>query len=330
MGNKSTNMKRIILLVLLLIIAALILLRKNSRQQKTDLIKPKVAIIKMKGRVIFAEEFDEAFMQENPQLKIGREDEYYLNALKKEFAYELIDDILLLKLAEQSGITVKYDEVSAEMALLKDGYTKESFDSMLENEGLSEDDIKNLTKKRLLIKKILDEKIYHDITITDEEINNFYEHFKVSFLMPEQYKIAKITVQDESRAKEVSERLMAKEITFEAAMEEYSEFIEPLEPEGKGYVPKSGIPEEFENALTELKTGEISNIINTANGFHILKFIDIKKEHIAPLEEVKERIERMLREQKEKLAYREFMSEYRKEMEVYIYDDYFERTVNEG
>jgi foldase protein PrsA len=292
--------------------------------------KPKVPVINISGSPIYAEEFEKAFLEENSQIELLRGDEYYIKVLKKEFAYKLVDEIILTELAVKSNIKVNREEILSELNHMKEGYTKESFDEMLKGEGITIAQLKGSIKKRLTLKKVLDEKVYNDIAVSDDEIADFYNQFKNNFYKPTEYKIEVITVQDEARAKEAYKRLKSKEIDFASAKEEYSILVEPLNVDEREYVPKSGLPEEFEVALLGLKPGRITGIVNTTKGFHILKLDDKKNGYIPSIDDIRDKIKRILLEKKQKMAYRNFIHDYRKEKSVIIFDDYFEAKQNEG
>jgi parvulin-like peptidyl-prolyl isomerase len=297
--------------------------------------KPKAFVIKISGNPIFEEEFERLFIESNSEHENLKGDEYYINTMKKDFAYNFADEMLLYKLASASGIRVNPEELSDELELIKNGYTKETFDEMLKSEELTLEKLEVMTRKRLLLKKVLDEKIYSGIIVTDDEIKEFYRRFKSSFFVPDEYKIDKITVEDETRAKEVYEKLTKKKrkarMDFKKAKERYSLVEEDEdETEKREYFPRSGLPEEFDNALEGLKEGKITPIINTAKGYHILKLIDIRKGHTPSIDKVKAKIERLIRERKEKKAYGSFMKDYRKEKGVVVNDEYFEVQKDES
>ncbi|MFC1856178.1 peptidyl-prolyl cis-trans isomerase [Thermodesulfobacteriota bacterium] len=318
--SKKVKLISIFAVVVLFLAALFIFIKKK---EKEVVIVPKVTIISMQGQEVFKEDFERDFLEENPHLNLDRGDEYYLNALKREYAHSRAEEMLLKRIAKREKVTVVSEEVTKEIERLMDGYSKMSFNEMLKSEGMTLDELRRLTLTRLILQKVLNEIIYKDITISDDEVSAFYNQFKSSFHHPEQYKIKKITVEDEIRAKEAYEKLKKKEIDFDTATEEYSIVLDPTNIDEQDYIEKSGIPEEFESAFSSLKPGNITNVINTPKGFHILKLEDVKPERIASIDEVSTRIERILREQKEKKAYSIFMNEAKQKYNLYIFDDYF-------
>lgn len=67
-----------------------------------------------------------------------------------------------------------------------------------------------------------------------------------------------------------------------------------------GYIRVGQLEKQFENAVFALKPGGTTDIIETDNGFHIFKVTDKKPESVLAYEEVKDKIQQFLREQKAK------------------------------
>ena len=322
MSKKKYSLKIILILLILLAIAAAFFMRNAKKKEAQVVIVPKIVVIKLKGTLITDEDFEKRFITANPDLG-DMDDKYYLNVLKKDYAYKLADEIILKRFAAGSGISVSKEELNAELAGMKEGYTGDSFKEMLASEGLTFAGLKTSIEKRLLMQKVLGEKVFSEITVSDNEIADFYHLFKNNYITPERYKIERITVQDEARASEVYELLKSKKIDFGAARDEYS-LSENSEDEVEvDYIPASGLTEEVYNAIVELKSGNMTGIINNSDGFHIIKLLDRKKARQLKLEEVKGNIDRLLRENKEKAIYSTFINDLRKENDIVILDDYF-------
>ena len=320
-GFKLTRRSLVILLVVVFAFLLLILRSCGSEQVK-KIVSAKGDVIKTKKEDISVREFENRFLKENPQVELLRGDESYILPLKKDFAFKLADDLILRALAEESNIKVSDDEVLAEINKMKEGYTEDTFKETLKQEKVTIKEITESIMDRLTIKKVLDEKVYKGITISDDEIAEFYNQFKNVFYKPEEFKISEISVKDEAKAKEILESLKTKKIEFENAAKENAH---PTEEElnKDAYLQESGLPEEFVNAIRGLAPGSLTGIIKNSEGYHILKLEDKINGHIPKIEEVKSNIERMIREKKEKIAYSKFMEKYRKEMGVVISDEYF-------
>jgi len=89
-----------------------------------------------------------------------------------------------------------------------------------------------------------------------------------------------------------------------------------------GYITPGQTVPEFEKVAFSLETGEISGIVETEFGFHIIKCEEIQEEHQPEFEEVKEQIENTLKSQKENAEINSLISQLREDSEVEIYYDF--------
>ncbi len=300
-------------------------------QQKVEVTEKKEDIvIRAGGKAITSAGFEKRFAKENPYVKRDKSDEYYLQALKKAFAYKLADELILLEIARASGIDVTDSEIFQELDNIKEGYDKKSFDEMLKSEGLTVEKLRGYTRKRLTLKRVLNKRVFRDISVTVDEAKAFYNKYKSSFVKPREYKINRVSFQTEEEAKEALAKLKSRELDFEAITpkEHDPASVDPLGIGNVGYVPKSGLLQEFEEALDDLKIGDITDVIHTAYGYYILKLEALNKERIPEFGEVKDEITRRLREKKEKAVYGAFMKKYKDENEVVINDEYFKVNKN--
>jgi foldase protein PrsA len=306
---------------MLLILLALPIIRFYQKKKAEAEKAPELFVIKINGKTIYEKKFEKIFEENNAELERQKGDEYYINTLKKEYAYTLANELMLIKFALEYDISVTKKEVLEEIDRIKEGYTDESFKETLKHEGITLDKLKDSTKNRLLLKKVSEKKVYNDIVITDDEVLDFYKQ--------DEYKIDQITFQDEALALTIYNEIKSGETDFASAQEKYSSGAEPLGAKDAGYIPKSGFPEEFEEALETLKSGEMAEVIHSAFGYHILMLQDKKGKHIPKIDKLKDKIKRILREKKEKTAYSNFMNNLRKEKRIVINDDYFKALENE-
>ena len=174
---------------MLLILLTLPIIRFYQKKIAEAEKAPQAFIIKINGETIYEKEFKKKFEENNDELERLKGDEYYLNTLKKEYAYTLANELMLLKFALDSGIYVTDNEVLKEIDKIKEGYTDESFEETLEQEDITLEKLKESTKNRILLKKVLEEKVYNEIVITDNEIEDFYKKYKNNFYKQDEYKI---------------------------------------------------------------------------------------------------------------------------------------------
>jgi parvulin-like peptidyl-prolyl isomerase len=185
--------------------------------------------------------------------------------------------------------------------------TKEEFDNYLKDNGINEDLLKTQLRNQLLANKVY-EKITAGITVSDAEVQKYYDDNKNTvFLEPEQIRISHILVQygDQDTTKKTKEaalekiKMIQQKIkdgeTFENMANKYSEDTNSNTTGGDiGYFSKGQLVAEFEDVAFTLNVGQISDIVETPYGFHLIKVTDKKAERIKTFDEVKDSIRQYL------------------------------------
>ena len=158
------------------------------------------------------------------------------------------------------------------------------------------------------------------IQVPDEDVKKFYEANKNNFMEPETSRASHILVADEETAKKALERLKAGESFAKVAGELSTDPSSKTKGGDIGYFAKGQLIPDFEKACESLKTGELSAIIKTQLGYHIIQLTDKKPAHQHPLEEVQDQIRRQLGTQQQQRQVESFVQELRAKAQVQIKD----------
>ncbi len=187
--------------------------------------------------------------------------------------------------------------------------------------GLEEDkdileQIKKMTEQ-ILAQALIEREILDKIGVNDEEVLDYYEQNKDSFTEKEQVHLYNILLETEEEAQNVLEQLKAGEDFSEIAIEKSSG---PSAAQGGdlGYVAKGTIIPEIEEVVFALELEELSEVVKTDFGFHILKINEKKPETVKNLEEVKEEILQTLLPDKQKEAFENLLEELKGKAEIKI------------
>jgi len=186
---------------------------------------------------------------------------------KKDFVDYLVNQVLLEQAALKKGLD-KDPEIASELAI----------------------------SQRQLLFTVMMEKEIQNTPVTDEQLKKWYSENLADLMQPETVKARHILVKDEKTAKKVQGLLKKKDAKFEDLAAEYS--IEPGAKESGGdlgYFAKGQMVPEFEKVAFAMKAGEISDIVKTQFGFHIIKVEDKKAAGPIPLEQIKEQVSRKLK-----------------------------------
>ena len=221
----------------------------------------------------------------------------------------IIASKLIEKYANENKISYTQKEFDDEYNKLQTSSfkTKDEFTKYLKDNGISEELLKTELANQLLATKVYD-KVTADVNVSDAEVQKYYDDNKNTvFLEPEQIKISHILVQfgdqDPNRKtkeaaldkiKMIQQKLKDGE-TFENMANKYSEDSSSNTNGGDiGYFSKGQLVAEFENVAFSLPVGQISDIVETPYGFHLIKVTDKKEQRVKTFDEVKDSIKQYL------------------------------------
>lgn len=127
----------------------------------------------------------------SPQKPTPAEEE----ALRLNILLQIIDLQVHLQQAEKLGVVATDDEVESKVSQAKVPYTKEEFEKLLKDQGLTEADYRQDVRRKITIDKLLNKEIASKISISDTDIQRYYDQHKADFnLIEPRYFVAHIQV----------------------------------------------------------------------------------------------------------------------------------------
>jgi peptidyl-prolyl cis-trans isomerase SurA len=116
-------------------------------------------------------------------------------SLKMSILDELINNEILLERASKMNLVATDAEVEDKFTESKTPYTEEEFQKKLKDSGLTVDDLKSDLRRQLSVQKLLNREIVAKISITDQDVSDFYNKNRAQFNVAEpQYHIAQIVI----------------------------------------------------------------------------------------------------------------------------------------
>jgi peptidyl-prolyl cis-trans isomerase SurA len=116
-------------------------------------------------------------------------------SLKLNILDELINSEILVERAGKMNLMASDAEVEDKFTESKSPYTQEEFQKKLKDTGLTVDDLKSDIRRQLSIQKLLNREVVAKITVTDQDISDFYNKNRAQFNVAEpQYHIAQIVI----------------------------------------------------------------------------------------------------------------------------------------
>ncbi|GAA0486728.1 hypothetical protein GCM10008986_10170 [Salinibacillus aidingensis] len=213
------------------------------------------------------------------------------DVLVSQYGAEVLDSLVTQKVIEmeieKQGVEVSQEKIDAEMANYQEYYGgEEAFQSLLEENGIKQSTIEQDIETYLATNKLVAE----GITITDEELQTYFNENKDQYNQQEEVHASHILVDDKETAEEVIDKLEAGE-EFTSLAKEYSTDEASRESGGDlGTFGKGEMVQAFEDAAFSMEVGQISDPVETENGFHVIRVEEKFEAKEAKFEEVKEKV----------------------------------------
>ncbi|MDY0045247.1 MAG: peptidylprolyl isomerase, partial [Syntrophales bacterium] len=226
-----------------------------------------------------------------------------LHEAKRALLERLIQELLIGQEASRLNISVKETEVESliEERLSERNMDKKGLLKALEKENIAYETYTDNVKKEIMRMKLLRREIRSKIAVSDEDIGEYYRAHRDLYEGKEAVRIQQILTmlprecsremkeQLRQRAGKVLEHLKSGD-RFDLVAREYSQGPAAKEGGDLGFIEKGMILPELEKVAFSLSVGEVSGIIESPVGFHIIKVADKRGAGTKPLEEVREEI----------------------------------------
>ena len=266
-------------------------------------------------------------------------------SLKLNILDELINNEILLERAKKLSLEASDGEVEDKFTEFKSPYTEDEFQRQMKDRGFTVDDLKRDLRRQLSIQKLINKEVVAKVTITDQDVTDFYNQNRSQFNVAEpQYRIAQIvvtprkdpllrnrknddaTTEAEARHKcaTLLERL-AGGADFATLAMDYSEDPTTATTGGDlGYVPESALSQSdpaLKKVVLALKPGQTSGVIALRDSYRILRLIAREAPGQRDLADpqVQQTIRDTLRNRKEQLIRAAYLATARDEARVTNY-----------
>ncbi|MDF2839381.1 MAG: peptidylprolyl isomerase [Clostridia bacterium] len=197
----------------------------------------------------------------------------YIDVMKEKVLDMLVDIKVQEKEALKAGITASEEEINAEVEKARKYFdSEEKFNEFLTSQKMTMEYLKDTIRKDILVSK-LQEKLTADVSVTDEQVAAYYTSNNDQFIS---VKASHILLEDEETAKKILERAKAGENFGELALQNSTDPSAQTNKGDLGYFRKGDMVEPFETAAFGMKVGEISDLVKTDFGYHIIKLEDKK------------------------------------------------------
>lgn len=211
---------------------------------------------------------------------------------------QLIEDRLIYSEAKKSNVTVddKDIEDKIQSAMSKVG-GREEFERALAEQQITLKELRARYKEQAMSRRVIEQKVGSRVTITPLEVENYYTDNITRFSQPEEALVRNILIKPEddpgkaaTLVREISKRLK-EGCDFGGLAKIYSQGPGAEDGGLMGYVKRGDLMPEIEEPIFKLKEGEVSDIVQTAVGYHIFKVDEKRVPQVRTLKDAKRDVE---------------------------------------
>lgn len=232
--------------------------------------------------------------------------------LLKNVRKQELDRIIAQELLDQASKEIVVPDIGKKidekMKAMKESYpSEEQFEKHMKAKDQTISDLREFFRKKVYVDEYLSKKEVTNPEVPEAEIQRYYDNNKNNFQRKESIKVSHILIKvdkdtnpeekEQKREKiEKIRRVILDGKDFGEAAKEYSECGSGPGGGDLGYIPKGYMPQEFDKVAFTLKKDEISEVVQTEFGYHIIKVFDRKPEGVIPYNEAKDFIAKYLKQ----------------------------------
>lgn len=271
--NEGRSFKGIYLLaiiLLLLIGGALILLQYLPREKEL--------VATVNGEEITREELYEAMLASTGRDVLDR----------------LIMNILIKQEGEKRGILVGEEEISAELQRVIDESfygMEELFNQAISDYGISEDEVREELKAELILRRIAES----ELDLQEEDEREYFAANRNYFDVTEKVEARHILLETEEEAERIRQMLIDGDDFAELAGEYSKDQTSAVQGGSLGFFERGRMVPEFEEVAFSLRQGEISDVVETQFGYHIIEVLERQEAREVTFEEVRDQVSEQLK-----------------------------------
>ena len=248
-----------------------------------------------------------------------------LTTVEHRILENLIEAEVLYQQSQKEKVKVDDQAVNEQIETIKKRFPDEAaYKKALEGMSVSEKEIRDQIQRGLAINQLLDTNVRQKITVTEEDNNPNL------FKQPEQIKASHILIKVAPGAEESKKIQARKKIeTVQKKVRQGEDFglLAKANSEGPtaqrsgdlGYFSRGQMVKPFEDAAFALNIGEVSEIVETQFGFHLIKVTDKKPARTIPYKEVQPMLDQHIKNEKEKTEIQGYIENLKKSATIKIF-----------
>ncbi len=249
---------------------------------------------------------------------------------------DLIDQSLLAQRGKDMDINVEADLVKQLDQIRQQNKLKDldDLEKAVTSQGINWEDFKSNIRNRLLTQEVIRREVGSHINIPHDEAVKYYDDHKKDFVKPEQVALSAIEIKTEGKKESEIPELKAKAQKLHDRVKDGEDFGELAKRFSDGATAQQGgylgvykrgeLSKELEDMVFKLNKNQMTDVIETKQGFLVLKVLEHYDEGDQPFDKVENEIMDHLYSQKMEPALREYLKTLREQSYVVIKPGYQE------
>jgi peptidyl-prolyl cis-trans isomerase C len=252
----------------------------------------------------------------------------YEEAMKEEALDRLITAEVLSQKAAEEGFKADPQEVEQTMTEMEQRMGgREGLEKALNERGLTYDLYKRDVGKSIEIEKLLKQEVYDKVALQPNEVREYYNANSDQFKAPERVKARHILIQAPEDATEAQKQEAMAAIKSAADRirngEAFEEVAREVSQDGSatnggdlGYFGRGRMVPEFEKVAFSLEKGQVSDVVETQFGYHLIMVEDKQPEGVMPFEEIEPKLAEYLKLKKTESIGQEYVDKLKAEAQI--------------
>jgi len=254
-----------------------------------------------------------------------------LKQLRQEAMDLIIEQTLVAQAAEKAGFRSDPEDVTSATENLRSAFDSEdAFRTKLEGEGFSEESFRRHISRMAAASDYLDGVRLEAAAVSETDIERYYRDNERRLTLPEQIRVRHILLtwkplgkpDDRAYIREqmipILKRARAGE-DFAALAREFSDDYATRQAGGDtGFFRRGQMAPAFEAVAFALEPGEISDVVETSFGVHIIRLEERQEEELLALDDIRDQLRDHIRNERAEAAAREEIERLRSEADIAI------------
>ncbi len=293
----------------------------SSLQTKSE--NREVLLVQVNGEAITDQDVRAHFMADrNPAA---------MEKVEKPFPRVLLDQLverrLLLQRFRDSGEYVSEGRVRRFVEFVRRQYDGLDMKSIMKEQGLDEESWLKTMRETLEIEHLLEKEIYSKLEVSDAEIEDYFNRNREKFRVGKRWRVRQIVVDSAKMATRLR-KLILDGKSFAALAQEHSTGPERDVGGDLGYFQRGELPENIESVVESLKLGEVSRLVRSPAGFHLLEVSERRLPFQKTLASVKDDIKKRLLAEKGRARLAGWLGELKRNAKIKYYRKNLENIVS--